>query len=380
MANPNAVVSRVLPLPKLDGRTPAEALRSEGGVPISLEDGRQARLDPADPRSAQRLSLLAGLGGHGIPVYLEIDPETSIITRLLIPIIARVIDVRADADGSVDVRLYPSHARHRLRGTGPEHDELVQALRAAQRTGEIVAVTKDDADTVIDVRAFRPSPDGPDIPLPLPFPDHPRFDWRHPLRSLWHWLRRFWYWRWWPWWWCWWWRCVSPTRAKQIFDAMAATSCQPLTVPSPCIPFLYPDDGCWARAHEMRRLMLQMGHTSRKVWIHGNLRVATRNNPNCQVTWWYHVAPTLCVRHWWLFARRMVIDPSLFASPVTKATWKSVQGDAAATLTDTHGSIYSYPGSTDPTYSATHGYLVQYRALLQNRSINHGPPPYAHCP
>jgi hypothetical protein len=378
MANPNAVVSRVLPLSQLAERAPAEALRSTEGAAISLEDGRRARLDPDDPRSAQRLSLLAGLSQLGIPVYLEIDPESSIITRLLIPTIARVVDIRTAADGSVEVLLEPSHARHVLPDDQPAHDEYLQALRAAQRSGEIVAVTGDDANAIIDIRTYRPSPDGPDRPLPLPLPDHPRFDWRHPLRGLRNWLHRLWYWRWWPWWWCWW-RCVSPARAQEIFDAMNATSCQPLTVPAPCIPFLYPENGCWARAHEMRRLMLNMGHSSRKVWIHGALQTPTKNSPNCEVLWGWHVAPTLCVRYWLLFARRMVIDPSLFAAPITKATWKSVQGDPAATLNDTHGSIYYFPNTTDPTYSDTNHYLAHYRAVLQNRSINQGPPPYAHC-
>lgn len=379
MAKPNAVVSRVLPLPQLAERTPAEALRSEGGAAISLEEGRQARLDPDDPRSAQRLSLLAGLSQRGIPVYLEIEPETSIVTRMLIPLIVRVIDLRTAVDGSVELLLSPSHARHVLPGNLPEREELLQTLRAAQRAGDIVAVTKDDANVIIDIRVYRPSPDGPDRPIPLPTPEYPRFDWRHPLRSLRYWLQRLWYWRWWPWWWCWWWRCVSPTRAQQIFDAMSATSCHPLGAAAPCIPFLYPEDGCWARAHEMRRLMLGMGHSSRKVWIHGVLRTPTKNSPNCEVYWGWHVAPTLCVRHWWWFARRMVIDPSLFASPVTKSTWKSVQGDPGATLSDTHGSIYYYPSSTDPTYSDTNYYLAHYRSVLQNRAINQGPPPYAHC-
>ena len=47
----------------------------------------------------------------------------------------------------------------------------------------------------------------------------------------------------------------------------------------------------------------------------------------------------------------MVIDPSLFTTPVTKAMWNSVQGDPAATPTDTHGSIYNHPNRTDPTCS-----------------------------
>lgn len=160
---------------------------------------------------------------------------------------------------------------------------------------------------------------------------------------------------------------------------MKAANCPPLTVPAPCIPFMYPEDGCWARAHEMRRLMLDMGHASRKIWIHGSLRTPTRNSPACEVRWGWHVAPTLCVRRWLLFARRLVIDPSLFDGPVTRAIWKSVQGHPDATLTDTHGSVYLFPATTDSGYSGTLHYLAHYRAQLLNRAISQGPPPYAHC-
>jgi hypothetical protein len=171
--------------------------------------------------------------------------------------------------------------------------------------------------------------------------------------------------------------------AQQIFNTMNASSCDPLTVPTPCIPFLYPDDGCWARAHEMCRLMINMGLSPMKVWIQASsrLHVDTRNNPACFVEWGWHVAPTLCVRGpRFLQLQQMVIDPSLFTTPVSKATWKWVQGDPNASLTDTAASIYWLWGSgTDTTYSQTNNYLAYYRLQLQNRAIGQGPPPYANC-
>ena len=161
---------------------------------------------------------------------------------------------------------------------------------------------------------------------------------------------------------------------------MNATSCSPLTVPAPCIPFLYPDDGCWARAHEMCRLMINMGLSPRKVWIQGSLHVSTKNNPTCSVYWGWHVAPTLCVRCPYIFlTQRMVIDPSLFTTPVSEATWKGVQGDPMATLTDSDASDYLW-GATDPNYVQTNQKLAYYRLQLQNRAIQQGPPPYANCP
>ncbi len=135
-----------------------------------------------------------------------------------------------------------------------------------------------------------------------------------------------------------WFRAVSETRAQQLFDSLAARSCDPLTVPAPCIPFRYPDDGCWGRAHEMCRLIVVEGLRPCKVWIEGSLHVVTDNSPSCGVYWGWHVAPTLCVRGsgclGFLFVRSLVIDPALFTTPVTKAQWKGVQGDTNATLTD----------------------------------------------
>ncbi len=76
----------------------------------------------------------------------------------------------------------------------------------------------------------------------------------------------------------------------------------------------------------------------------------------------------------------MVIDPSMFTTPVTVATWKGAQGDPAATLTYTDWTDY-WHGQTDPNFTDTNHYLGVYRLALQNRSIGpSGPPPYANCP
>ncbi len=132
----------------------------------------------------------------------------------------------------------------------------------------------------------------------------------------------------------------------------------------------------------MCRLIINMGLTPHKVWIPGSLHVATKNNPNCGVFWGWHVAPTLCVRDRGFFqTQQMVIDPSLFTTPVSRAAWKGVQGDPNATLTDSDASIYYLWGNvTDPDYTDTNQKLAYYRLQLQNRAIQQGPPPYANCP
>jgi hypothetical protein len=376
MPNPNAIVSTTIRLePPLD-RAPEELLGAEGGISVELEGERRVRLEPDDPRSAGFARVLDGLGKQQLPVYVEIDPGTAAITRLLIPNVARVARI-TPGEGTLDVELEPSHARHVLRLGEPDSVDLELQLREALEAGRPVIVTEDDAHNIVDVRAFMPTPETPLPPFPpIPHPEpqpRPRHGW--PLSWIWwllHWI------------WCWF-RCLSTTKAQQVFDAMAATSCDPLTVPTPCIPFRYPDDGCWARAHEMCRLMINMGLSPRKIWIDHSagywLHVNTKNNPQCYVEWGWHVAPTLCVRGPSLFqTQRMVIDPSLFTSPVSEATWKGVQGDPNATLTPTDADQFWHGGGTDPTYSASNAILAQYRLALQTRAIQVGPPPYANCP
>ena len=117
--DPNAVVSTVIRIePPLD-RPPAEALRAEGGLSVELKEGRRVRLDPDDPRSAGFAQILDGLSKQRLPVYLEIDPETSAITRLLIPHVTRVVGIRPIDKGVLAVELELSHARHVLRHGAP---------------------------------------------------------------------------------------------------------------------------------------------------------------------------------------------------------------------------------------------------------------------
>jgi hypothetical protein len=335
---------------------------------IEVAGERPARLYPSEEAAGQ-LEILEGLRALGTPVYLEIDPGTQAITRLLIPLVSEVVGVE-DTPGEISVELARSHARHVLRRQNNDFPELLERLRVAVDQHTLQIVTETDQHEIIDVR-----PHTGDLPfnreaqrVPATSPD---------LR------RRWWPWRLWSWlcWFCWLCRCVTPARAKALFDLCSAQTCNPLTVPAPCIPFLYPDDGCWARAHEMCRLMIAQGGNPRKIWINGNLRTPTRNNPACVVYWGWHVAPTLCVRTRLFGHTEEVIDPSLFNGPVSEATWKGVQGDPNASLTPTAASVYMRPSLTDPTYSQTNYYLNFYRLQLKNRSLSAaGPPPYANCP
>jgi hypothetical protein len=85
---------------------------------------------------------------------------------------------------------------------------------------------------------------------------------------------------------------VTPQRARELIDLVSSQSYDPAAIDAPCIPFRYPDEGCWARAHEMCRIIIASGEEVCKLWIYGDLEVKTRNNPDCRVLWICHVAPT----------------------------------------------------------------------------------------
>ena len=154
---------------------------------------------------------------------------------------------------------------------------------------------------------------------------------------------------------------VTPQRAQQLFQLVSSRVCCPASCPPPCIPFLYPDDGCWGRAHEMCRLMIADGAQPEKIWIYGTpppsppLRVNSQNKPNCLVEWFWHVAPTLQVSTA-SGVQTWVIDPSLFTGPVPQATWAGVQGDPNPVLEPSSAAIFHRTqgggsSTTDPTYA-----------------------------
>jgi hypothetical protein len=73
------------------------------------------------------------------------------------------------------------------------------------------------------------------------------------------------------------------------------------------IPWLYPDDGCYARsALSQIRLSARGQKTFKQIFVFGNLSLKTPNHPRGLVTWWYHVAPLIKTRQ-----GVFVLDPAV---------------------------------------------------------------------
>ncbi len=108
---------------------------------------------------------------------------------------------------------------------------------------------------------------------------------------------------------------LTPKQAEDIFREMAEQK---------NIPFCYPEDGCYARAHEMTRLMEKKGIISGKIFLEGDLKVETKNTPKGYVEWWFHVVPLVAVKKGDKIVLS-VIDPSIASSPLIIEDWVAKQ-------------------------------------------------------
>jgi hypothetical protein len=179
----------------------------------------------------------------------------------------------------------------------------------------------------------------------------------------------------------------SYAKAKEIFDYCAQQSCHlpGPTTETPCIPFQYVIDGCYARAHKMRKIITEKyGYCCEKVFSFANanndeLSVQANKWGGCCVNWWYHVTPLIRVQIKILsfkFTLALVIDPGMFDKPVLLSSWLMAQ-ESALCSANAHVSMYSIqPGSaytpanyagtmfsTDPSYTATNQTLINYQNL-----------------
>jgi hypothetical protein len=354
MAKPNSLVDGVKSL-STPARTLMEAADKppESMVTVSFKGGRTGLLDMRRSESTVWAGVLESVQDDDEQAYVEVDPHSDVITELLLPIDDNVESITPSGD-DVEVALRLSHAVHVLKRSNPDFQEILDALESAKKDNARILLTETMRDCqIIDVRR---APNPPAVAaLAEPLEEVPPTE-----RAE---------------------KAVTQDQAEQIFNLVHGKNCVPQTPAPPCIPFMYPRDGCWARAHEMCRLIALDGFEARKVWIYGSLEVATPNALDCKVNWRYHVAPTILVDTGSM-SQVQVIDPSMFNAPVPQATWVNAQGDSSAVTADTDASVYyrSPAGglSHDNDYSDTKIQLKRYRRQLQLASVPE-PPPYSHC-
>lgn len=119
------------------------------------------------------------------------------------------------------------------------------------------------------------------------------------------------------------------------------------------ITWLYPDDGCFARAEFVSRLIKKEIPKAKfqRVFIFGDLEVKTKNSPSGVVGWWYHVA--ILIKH---DNKTFVIDPSLeVTKPLELVDWIKLQvkDPNEAELAICSDSAYSPTSSCDATKSVS---------------------------
>lgn len=157
----------------------------------------------------------------------------------------------------------------------------------------------------------------------------------------------------------------TTTEAVTFFNNMKNSSCA-INNQYLCIPFQYANDGCYARAHMMRKHMNYLSKDCYKIFAYGNLKVNTSNSGTCTVKWRYHVAPVVNVSGVW-----NVIDPSLFNQPVTINTWLNkmkFNGGTVSVVRYQTSRVYYYDYASnytqyDDNYSDTYYTLDNYRYL-----------------
>jgi hypothetical protein len=328
----------------------ANLLLNEQPAPlrINFDHDQSALLDPGHPRAVVWAKMIDLLQKDNRPAYVEVDPETDIITRLCIPIAAKVLEILPADQEVVSVTLNATDALHVLRRDLPDFQKFYDVLQYAKNTGSEILVTATLHDfEIVDVRALPSSfgNEGPDEPPPQPGPIVP----------------------------------ISPERSVELFNMVNAQSCVPCSSASPCIPYKYPYNGCWIRAHLMCYLMVAEGVTPEKTWIFGKLKARSSNVPQCKVGWGWHVAPTLMVTQTGDAVVKMVIDPSLCDEPVTEAYWKSLQGDPGAKLTPAAWEGYRFLASGTASQPEADNDMEYFRLALDELCAEYGPSPYK-CP
>ena len=162
---------------------------------------------------------------------------------------------------------------------------------------------------------------------------------------------------------------VNESHAEELFDQLSVLTFFNDAGEETPIPFHYPADGCYARAHLMAERLTSMGYASQKKFVmstkSGGLTIKSDYSDDAPIgqtattTWWYHVAPIIPVKKADNSIVDMVMDPSLSDHPITVSEWTGLmRSDSFSEMPlddikgylDTHSNMY--PVDENVTYSA----------------------------
>lgn len=272
---------------------------------VRLSSGESLLLDATTSRLWIELLESDEFGSE--PFYFEYEERTGIISELLTPTTDQIRSIETEAERKVlwfNKRPSPAF----VLAQNPEHDKvLFDAMRAVEHARDVcifIDPKSDEVFAILDVKKNR---------------TFTLFDTANLLAVA----------------------AVTATvtqaQAEEIFQHVAAWICP--TVPTDdldCVPFNFPTDCCYARAHKICNYISSLNISCGKVWNYGNLCVPTVNHPDGKVRWRYHVTAFIRVG-----AIETAIDPSMFNGPVAIAQWITGQNDAQSVQERTNWQVYT---------------------------------------
>lgn len=350
-----------------DAGTPQPPTPPPDRLPVLFQRGAEAILDLTHEKGWLSFGLLRSLRQFARPAHVEIG-EGRVVTRVLIPIVTRVRDLRPIGNGTFHVRLQRSNCRHVARASSADERERIRVLMEGAEKRDLMAVTSDPEEHVIlNVERFGPSP--PQLPE-REFSAQDAIDRASP---------------------------ITEEKARELFASITSQICQ-LPLPrdpnlSNGLPFQYPDDACWAVADKVFELIESDGVRAGKIWLFDGepdrrgLRITTPNRSGCFQVWDWHVAAFVKTGKTGI-PRILVLDPVAFLQegPLDRDTWGRKLGKGRHGQLDyTSREVYSQAIPQDPNYvpvepGETEGDLVvNLRKLADRSGGNASPPPYSHC-
>lgn len=125
-------------------------------IEVNFKGGGSGNLESKDHRSFVWEEVLDNIHHSNQAVYVEIDPQTNVITEVLVPMSVKVGIVTTLENADVEIELIVSHAKHYIRRSNPDFQKLSDALKKAKDEDKDVLVT--EALNTHDIIDIKPNP------------------------------------------------------------------------------------------------------------------------------------------------------------------------------------------------------------------------------